>query len=523
MPNSDNDNHKIRGHNFPDLEPGNSEEVAEVAQLTDTDSFPQRGLIIMAIAAALAFALFYILPDTYTDGEGVTRPFGVATKKGLCLLLFIAIMWLTEAVHITITALMVPILGVLIGVGKVVTETGEIAKKVVNGKEVSDYLNIKSAMATFADPTIYVFFGGFALAAALHVQKLDRKLAMWLISKAGGRLGVSAILICIATAFLSMWVSNTATAAIMIPLALGICENIKGEENRGTKLFLLIGIAYSASIGGLGTLVGSPPNMIAAKELDFSFFDWFKVGLPIMFILFPTMLTVMYFAFKPNLNYKIEMKIEEIPWNRNRIFTTVVFCITAFLWIFSKPLNGVLTDMGVPFRLSDAWIAVSAAISVVMGGLATWKEVSDNTEWGVLLLFGGGLTLSAILGQTGASFVLGNAVAGVIGGLPKILVIFFVALFIIGTTEFTSNTASAALLVPVFAAIAGSLGMPKETLVIIIGIGASCAFIMPVATPPNALVFGTGEIEAKDLRRSGIRMAPCAAIILTLYTYIFFA
>lgn len=498
--------------------------VEEMAQETHySRPFPFRSIVIMAIAAVLAIALFYILPDSYTDGKGVVRPFGDATKKGLCLLLFIAIMWLTEAVHITITALMVPILGVLIGVGKVVTETGEIAKKVVNGKEVSDYLSIKSAMATFADPTIYVFFGGFALAAALHVQKLDRKLAMWLISKAGGRLGVSAILICIATAFLSMWVSNTATAAIMLPLALGLCSNMK-EEDRGTKLFLLIGIAYSASIGGLGTLVGSPPNMIAAKELNFSFFDWFKVGLPIMLILFPTMLAVMYFAFKPNLNYKIEMKLEQIPWNRDRIFTTIVFCITAFLWIFSKPINeNILSSMGIPFRLSDAWIAIAAAVSVVTAGLATWKEVSENTEWGVLLLFGGGLTLSAILGQTGASFVLGNAVAGVIGGLPKIVVIFCVALFIIGTTEFTSNTASAALLVPVFAAIADSLGMPKETLVIIIGIGASCAFIMPVATPPNALVFGTGEIKQKDLRRSGLRLAPCAAIILTLYTYIFFA
>lgn len=472
--------------------------VEEMAQETHySRPFPFRSIIIMAIAAVLSIGLYAILP------------FEPNPSKGLALLLFIAIMWLTEAVHITITALMVPILGVLIGVGKV-----------TDGKFTP--MTIKSAMATFADPTIYVFFGGFALAAALHVQKLDRKLAMWLISKAGGRLGVSAILICIATAFLSMWVSNTATAAIMLPLALGLCSNMK-EEDRGTKLFLLIGIAYSASIGGLGTLVGSPPNMIAAKELDFSFFDWFKVGLPIMLILFPTMLAVMYFAFKPNLNHKIEIQIEQIPWNRDRVFTTIVFCITAFLWIFSKPLNGVLTDLGVPFRLSDAWIAVAAAISVVTAGLATWKEVSDNTEWGVLLLFGGGLTLSAILGQTGASFVLGNAVASVIGGLPKIVVIFCVALFIIGTTEFTSNTASAALLVPVFAAIADSLGMPKETLVIIIGIGASCAFIMPVATPPNALVFGTGEIKQKDLRRSGLRLAPCAAIILTLYTYIFFA
>lgn len=476
----------------------NSHETTSLSQLTDEKPFPFRSIIIILVAAVLAFGLFKILP--YSEN----------TNKGLALLFFIATMWLSEAVHITITALMVPILGVFIGIGK------------FNADGDFKALTIKEGLASFADPTIYIFFGGFALAAALHVQKLDRKVAMWLISLSKGKLGVSATLICVATAMLSMWVSNTATAAIMLPLALGIISNLEGNE-RGTKVFILLGIAYSASIGGLGTLVGSPPNIIAAKELGFSFADWIKIGIPMVVILLPLMLAVLYFVFKPNLNQKINMELEQIPWTRDRILTTVVFGVTAFLWIFSKPLNGVLSDLGVGFRLSDAWVAVSAAICIVTGGLATWKEVAQNTEWGVLLLFGGGLSLSAMLGNSGAALALGQAVASVVGDMPQFIIIFFVAVFIIAITEFTSNTASAALLVPVFAAVAEPIGLPKETLIIIIGIGASCAFVMPVATPPNALVFGTGQIKQQEMVRAGLILAVLAAFVLAVYTYIAYA
>lgn len=477
--------------------------------------FPLRGLVIIAIAAVVAFVFYQLLGGWLPDSDIVNS----STRKGLALLLFIATLWLTEAVHISITSLIVPIAALLIGVTKNTYDKNDAGELV--SITASKALVIKDVMAPFADPIIFTFFGGFAIATALHIQKLDKKIAMWLISLSGNHLGLSAILICLATALLSMWVSNTATAAMMLPLAMGILANIDMEKDRNTVVFILLGIAYSASIGGLGTLVGSPPNAIASKALGYEFADWMKVGLPIMCILLPLMLACMYFVFRPKLNQKIEIQAEDIPWNRTRIMTTVVFICAALLWCFTKPLNEYFKANDIPLRLSDAFVAVSAAIAIVTLGLAKWKDIAENTEWGVLILFGGGLALSMILDNSGAAYVLGKTFAGAFAGIPTWLLMVLVSAFVIAITEFTSNTASAALLVPVFGAIAAQMGLPKETLVIIIGIGASCAFVMPVATPPNAIVFGTGKIRQMEMVKCGLILAILSAVVLG--TYIYFA
>src|SRR5699024_565379 len=289
-------------------------------------------------------------------------------------------------------------------------------------------------------------------------------------------LGVTVTSLFLVTAVLSMWISNTATAAMMLPLALGIMSNLDFSKDRGTFIFILLGIAYSASIGGLGTLVGSPPNAIAAKELGYSFNDWFKVGLPMMILLMPVMFAVLYFVFKPRLNYKVEITDEQIPWTSARVLAAIVFVVTAGAWIaggWIKDIFGITSP--------DTFVAVACAIAVAFLGLASWKQISDSTDWGVLFLFGGGLTLSAVLGESGASKILGQTVADIFGGSPKLLVIFIVVAFIIVLTEFTSNTASAALLVPVFASIDIEMNMPPEALVLMIGLGASCAFMLPIA------------------------------------------
>ena len=305
---------------------------------------------------------------------------------------------------------------------------------------------------------------------------------------------------------------------MMLPIALGICANMDESKDRGTLVFLLLGIAYSASIGGLGTLVGSPPNLIVAQALHYSFADWMKVGLPLMCVMLPIMLVVLYIIFKPNLSHKIEMDLEHIPWTRERIITIVVFALTALGWIFSKQISAL-----VGFKVDDAYVAICSAVVIVILGLAKWHDIAENTEWGVLLLFGGGLTLSAVLGDSGASKVLGDLVAHTFGGAPTYIVLLVTAVFIICLTEFTSNTASAALLVPVFAGVAAQMGLPKETLTIVIGVGASCAFIMPVATPPNALVFGTGRIRQAEMVRSGGILAIFSAFLVSGYAYIFYS
>ncbi len=335
----------------------------------------------------------------------------------------------------------------------------------------------------------------------------------------GGHLGISVLSIFAVTAALSMWISNTATAAMMLPLALGLLSHLDATKERKTFVFILLGIAYSASLGGLGTLVGSPPNAIAAKALDYDFADWMKIGLPMMLILLPAMLVSLYLVLRPNLNQKIHFETEVIPWTKTRVATMILFACTAVAWIFGKKLSET-------FGISqpDTWTALAAACLVVMLGTASWRQVAENTDWGVLLLFGGGLTLSAILKDSGASLVLGQTLANTFGDTSPLVVIFAVTIFIIFLTEFTSNTASAALLVPVFAAIADQMGIPKEILVVIIGIGASCAFMLPVATPPNAIVFGTGQIKQSEMMSVGMVLnVMCVFIIFHYLLYWFFS
>ncbi|STZ55734.1 Na(+)/dicarboxylate symporter [Moraxella lacunata] len=312
------------------------------------------------------------------------------------------------------------------------------------------------------------------------------------------------------------WISNTATAAMMLPLALGLLGQIDKEKDRSTFLFVLLGIAYCASIGGLGTMIGSPPNGIAAKALDLSFVEWMKFGVPMMLVMLPALLGAMYIFLKPNLKQTVVMTDEVIPWTVSRILTIVIFVVTALSWIFGKQLGEMFA-----FKSPDTIIALSAAVAVLACGLVSWKQVSDNTDWGVLMLFGGGIALSDIMKESGASTLLGEQIAGALAGAPILLVILVISAFIIFLTEFTSNTASAALLVPLFAPIGVQLGLPPEALIMVIGIGASCAFMLPVATPPNAIVMGTGYIKQKEMMSVGFVLNIISILVVTLWAFFF--
>ncbi|MDC9614942.1 DASS family sodium-coupled anion symporter [Xenorhabdus khoisanae] len=435
----------------------------------------KRGLIILALDIILLIVLLKFLP------------YGEKANAGLALMAFVGVLWLTEAIHVTITALCIPILAVGMGL-----------------------LNTGDALKSFANPIIFLFFGGFALATALHIQGLDRLIANRLLMIARGRLSVAVLLIFGITAVLSMWISNTATAAMMLPLILGILANLDVRSERNTFIFVLLGVAYSASIGGLGTLVGSPPNAIAAAQLGMDFVTWMKYGVPMVIILMPVMVGVMYFMLRPNLNHKFELELEQLEWNGKRLITMVIFLLTVVCWISSSLISDALGGV----KDLDTIIAVSAAILIGISGVSTWSQIQNNTEWGVLMLFGGGLTLSAVLKNSGASEVMANGMAATFGTSPWFVIIVAIAAFIIFLTEFTSNTASAALLVPIFATVAEALGMPVMVLTMIIGIGASCAFMLPVATPPNAIVYGSGYIKQIEMVRVGMVLnVACIAII----------
>ena len=395
------------------------------AQLPITDF---KGLFITLIAAVLCFGIYQILP------------YDINANKGIAVLLFVAILWFTEAVHITVTALMVPVLAAVIGIPE---------------------MNVKTALSGFSDPIIYIFFGGFALATALHMQRLDRKIALWLISLSRGNMKIAVLAIFGVTAFLSMWISNTATAAMMLPLALGMMDHLDREKERKTFVFVLLGIAYCASIGGLGTIVGSPPNAIAAKALELDFVGWMKMGLPMMLLILPLMLLSLYIILRPNLSERVEVKEEHIPWTLHRVLAMLIFLCAVVAWILGDKIKTVFGITN-----PDTVVALAAAVAVVVFGVTRWKEIARNTDWGVLLLFGGGIALSTLLQKSGASLALGQQLATAFVLAHPLIVILAVAAFIIFLTEFTSNTASAALLVPIFASIATQMGLPKEVLVL---------------------------------------------------------
>ncbi len=428
-------------------------------------------------------------------------PFAPKENAGLALLGFIAVLWLSEALHVTITALLVPLLAISL-----------------------DLVTTKQALAAFSDPTIFLFFGGFALATALHMQKLDKMIANKIMALAKGNLLIAVIYLFLITAFLSMWMSNTATAAMMLPLAMGILSQMDREKEHNTYVFVLLGIAYSASIGGMGTLVGSPPNAIVASNLHLSFSDWLWYGLPIMIILLPLMIGTLWIVFKPKLNVHFEQSFEKIEMNSQRILTLVIFIFIAFCWVFSSKINPFFSGLlGLQKNIAsfDSVVALFAAIIICATGVATWKQIQENTDWGVLMLFGGGLTLSAVLKDSGASKILADGIVFLVQGQHYYLIGLLVATFIIFLTEFTSNTASAALLVPIFISIAQSLGIPEIGLALIIGLGASCAFMLPVATPPNAIVFGSGEVKQSEMVKAGVVLNIVCVFVIATFGYLF--
>ncbi|MFN3738955.1 SLC13 family permease [Hydrogenophaga sp.] len=443
----------------------------------DTHAFSgRRTAALLLLAAALAAITYGGLP------------WDAAPRKGMALLVFIGCLWLTEALPLAVTALLVPLVALLLGLPGLTTA---------------------QALAPFADPIVVLFFGGFALATALRTQQLDRKMAQALMRLAGGHLGRTLGLLLLATALLSLAISNTATAAVMLPLALGLAGSLDPQKDRATLAFVLLSVAYTASLAGLGTVVASPPNAIAARAAGLDFVQWLWIGLPLVVLLVPLMVAVLWCVLRPELNRPIEVAREEIAWTPARWRTLGVFAFAVAGWVFgAAPLKA----MGI--QSPDSVVALAAAVAVVALGVTSWREVVRHTDWGVLILFGGGLALGELLGSTGASLALGQWVAGALSGQAVWLVLLVVAAFMVLLSEFASNTAAAALLVPVFAAVAEPLGLPSTVLIVVVALAASCGFALPVATPPNALVFGTGLVGSRQMLRAGLALdATCIAVV----------
>jgi len=441
------------------------------------------------------------------------------------------IWWVTEAVPIPATAL-VPLVGFpLFGV-----------------------LTPAEACAPYADKTIFLFLGGFIIAASMQRWNLHRRIALSIILLTGTSPKQIILGFMVATAFLSLWISNTATAMMMIPIAVAIIGTIsvdafknKGEEDGGYDFAkaLVISIAYAASIGGLGTIIGSPPNGIFLAQLKtlfpdaptIGFVDWMLFGIPLVAIFIP--LTWLWLVYGPyrHLPSKLPQSREIINAEKNKLgimstgerWTLIVFVMTALMWIFSSTKKiGEFTIPGLDIMfpgIDDSTIAMFGAILLFILPInIRTREYTMNWDtalkipWGILLLFGGGICLSKAFIKSGLADVLVKHLTA-LSVLDVLYIILLVAILVSFLTEVTSNTAIASVMMPILAVTSVSLMINPIFLMLTAALTASLAFMLPVATPPNAVGYSTGYLNMRDLMRTGFILNLVGIILVTIFMY----
>lgn len=447
------------------------------------------------------------------------------SAKGVAILastIWIATWWITEAVPIPVTSLLPLVLFPL-----------------------TQGLDVKATASSYGDETIFLFMGGFMIALAMEKWNLHRRIALTIISLIGTNMDRIVLGFMVATGFLSMWISNTATAMMMVPIGLAIIYQISdalkddttidtSRDNFGFGKALMLGIAYSASLGGIATLIGTPPNTLLAGAIntmygiELSFARWMLFGVPLAWIFI--IITWIYLV-----KVAYPSKLKQLPGGRAVIeqereklgkasteekLVFFIFSLAAFSWItrtffLSKFIDG----------LSDGVIAMTFAIllfvipSVNIRGdhLLDWGT-AVKLPWGILLLFGGGLAIAAGFVDSGLSEWIGSQLIG-LQGINLLLVILIVSGLVIFLTEITSNTATASMMYPIMASLAVALGFHPYALMIAAGVAASCAFMLPVATPPNAVVFGSGYLRIPDMVKAGFALNIIGVFLVTLTIY----
>jgi sodium-dependent dicarboxylate transporter 2/3/5 len=413
-------------------------------------------------------------------------------SSALAILLLCAGLWMSEIIPLPVTALLVPVLAYFTRI-----------------------FDITEAMASFSHPIIFLFMGGFTLAALLQEYGIDRWLAGKVTQLTGGRLWPSVIFFFAITSLLSMWMSNTSTTAMMLPVALGLID----KKYPRMRVLLILGTAYAANIGGLATLIGSPPNAIAGAALGIDFIGWLRIGLPATLILFPIVVIILWCVIKPETDAEVNAPHADqqgMQWTIRAKGAIALFLITVLAWIFSRSLSEAFGFKGLDYMIGVFVTALAPGL-----GLLSWRKLERHIDWGILILFGGGICLGAILSQTGTSAIIAQELFSTISQAPGWLLVLVAIAAMVFLTEFTSNTGSAAIMVPIMAAIAVEFD-PSIMIPLLFGVGiaATCAFMLPVATPPNALAYGTGEIKQSVMLTSGLLLNLIAIPIIWILVMI---
>lgn len=453
----------------------------------------------------ILFLIVLLLPTPLLSKEG---------DAVIAVALWMVIWWLSEAVSISVTALLPLLLFPLL-----------------------DIMPIAEVGNNYGSPIIFLFFGGFVMALALEKVNLHRRIALNIIKITGTTPNKVVLGFMIATAALSMWISNTATAVVMLPIAMSVIKLLVDDSDGFTQkdknfsISVMLGIAFSANAGGIATVIGTPPNSILIGlleneyQIEISFLKWMAFGLPFSIIMIAlSYITLVHLIFpSKGLNFTASKEVikNELaklgPTAPKEKMVLVIFGVTVSLWIFRTLINAALPNLG----LTDTMISIFAAIALfsipfnIKKGdfILQWKD-TEKLAWGILILFGGGLALANGMSVTGIvdrvsqAIAAGNFSVSMTAGLLIVLMLFM--------TELMSNVALVAVLAPVVAGIAIGLGIPIVYLLIPVTMASSCAFMLPMATPPNAIVFASGFIEVKDMVKAGIILNLVAVLLLIL-------
>jgi len=461
----------------------------------------------------LALVLYHLLP---TDEVGGLTPAGRATAA---IGVWMAVWWMTEAIPLAATALLPVVLFPLAGV-----------------------LPAAQAMRPFASDIVFLFMGGFMIGLAMQRWHLHTRIALGIVRMVGTAPRRLVAGFMLATAMLSLWISNTAATVMLLPVGISTLELLRRHldtadprvdaalRNLGTCLML--GIAYAASIGGLGTLIGSPPNLVLANyaraELgqDITMLDWMRVGIPLVAMLLPlTWLYLTRWMFPVHLQVpdavraEIHGELDRLgPMHRGERIVLVVFVCTALGWIF-RPQIAAWTGFD---GLSDSIIAMCGALAMFLIPVDIRQRVfvldwdtAQKLPWGILLLFGGGLSLAAAIGANGVDAWLASGFSG-LAGVQAIWVLLAATALVIFLTELSSNTAVANTFIPILAAAAIGLGIDPMPVLFAAALAATCAFMLPVATPPNAIVFSSGLVSIGQMLRAGLALNLLAIVLIVL-------
>ena len=426
--------------------------------------------------------------------------------------------WATEAIPIPVTSLLpialFPILGVT---------------------------SIETAALPYANKNIYLFLGGFLIALSIERSGLHKRLALIMIKKLGsdGPKLIGGFML--VSALISMWVMNTSTTLMLLPIGLAICSvvaktvpNMSEKDKNNFDKALLLSIAYAATIGGMSTLVGTAPNIVFSSfmqevyGLEIRMSDWMKLGIPVAIcmltlawiILTKVVYPVNFVSSNETKNTLTKMLTDMGPMSKDEFRVGIVFFIAAGLWMFRSLIDNYVIG------LTDAGIAILVAISLFIipssgrnGELLSWKQ-SSKLPWGLLLLFGGGLSLGVQINDSGLGLWIGQSLVS-LKTVPLIILVMAVAALIIFLTEVTSNVATTSTFLPVFGAVAVAVGVAPEVLTVPVVLAASCAFMLPVATPPNAIVYGANKFKIIDMMRAGFFINIAGIFVVTVFAYYF--